>query len=186
MSSPDSATHSGVWLILGCSKKPPWFQQCMAPNTSVCGYESDGSNDDVPLRAFLTSELVDFAFVDPDADGPIGDQLGVALWKDDTMTLQTQNELLCSASRCAAAMLRDTADQRAIWLDERPALRVLLRYRASVQLLVIKLVVCHYGKQPRSERKGTGLITVSGQCCEVAWEHGAAAMRTWMRRRVST
>ena len=142
----------------------------MAPAVapSVCGYDSDGSDDDVPLRAFLTSELVDFAFVDPDADGPIGDQLGVALWKDDTMNLQTQNELLCSASRCAAAMLRDTADQRAIWLDERPALRVLLRYRASVQLLVIKLVVCHYGRRPRSERKGTGmgtgLITVSGQC----------------------
>ena len=72
-------------------------------------------------------------------------------------------------------MLRDTADSRAIWLDERPALRVLLRYRASVQLLIVKLVVCHYGKQPRSERKGTDLITVSGQCCEVAWEHGGDA-----------
>ena len=94
------------WLFQEASVPP-----AVAP--SVCGYNSDGSNDDAPLLAFLTSELVDVAFVDPDADGPIGDQLEAALWKDDTMTLQTQNELLCFASRYSAAMLRDTADQRA-------------------------------------------------------------------------
>ena len=151
-----------------------------APNQSQPGTafeDPDDSDDEVPLGVLLggPSEILDFAFVDPDFDGDLLQAPGVALWGDGGLTLATLEELLGHASAACKQLLNDRQAAHAVWLDERPALRVLLRYRSSVQLHIVKLFVCHYGRQPRSERKGTGLITSVTQINEVAWEHAGHA-----------
>jgi hypothetical protein len=139
--------------------------------------DAEDSDDDIPLGILFVApeELCDFAFSDPDSDLELEDRPGVALWGCGSLTLTTPAELREGSSASALAKLGDSCDAYAVWLDERPALRVLLRYRASVQLQVVKMFVCHFGRQPRSEKKGTGLITVTGHCCEVVWEHGGDA-----------
>ena len=133
-------------------------------------------DDDVPLGLlYATSSLWDFAFIDPDSDTELEHRPGVALWADGGLTYTSPALLRESADSQACQMLDDIVQAYAIWLEERPTLRVMLRYRASVQLQVAKMFVCHFGKTPRSEKKGTGLITVAAFMNEVVWEHGGDA-----------
>jgi hypothetical protein len=68
---------------------------------------------------------------------------------------------------------------------------IVRRFYASLELLFTKSIVCHFGVQPRSTRKGTGLITVTDHCCEVVWEYafhacvGASAC-VWPRTQART
>jgi hypothetical protein len=47
------------------------------------------------------------------------------------------------------------------------------RLRASFELTIVKAFVSHFGLQPRSTKKGVGLITSSTQVSEYVWEHAA-------------